>query len=383
MKKQILLLNISLLALIIVSCQSAKEDPKGAALPDIEKFQSQIEGEAISLYHLKNENGMEAAFTNFGARIVSLIVPDKDGGTRDVVLGFEKGSDYHNPEEPFFGPIVGPFANRIAKGKFQLEDTEFQLPINNGPNTLHGGPEGLHFEFWEVGNVSNNSIEFTCELPDGKDGFPGNRSLKVTYSLSPDNELVIDYWGTTDKKTILNLTNHAYFNLNGEGSGTILNHTLQIFADFFTPVDSTLIPTGEIKSVAGSPFDFTESKEIGSDIDLESEQLKYGKGYDHNFMLNDDDIRDGYRNACVLTGDKSGIRMEIQTKEPGLQFYSGNFMSDKVTLKNGKTDGFRTALCLEPQHFPDAPNQPGFPSTVLEEGKEYKTSSIYKFSIEE
>lgn len=364
------------------SCQQSTEKHDSISLPDMEEFRSEMDGKEITLYHLKNEQGMEAAFTNFGARIVSLIVPDKDGVLRDVVLGFNKGSDYHNSEEPFFGPIVGPSANRISQGKFQLDDEEYQLQINNEPNTLHGGFDGLHFQVWDTEVLSEDSIAFICKLPDGKEGFPGNRKLKVTYSLSPDNELVIDYWGTTDKKTILNLTNHAYFNLNGEGSGTILNHKLQIFADSFTPVNQTLIPTGEIKNVAGSPFDFTELKEIGLDIGLESEQLRYGKGYDHNFVLNDHSVKDGYRNACVLIGDKSGIRMEIQTQEPGLQFYSGNFMADKVTLKNGKTDSFRTALCLEPQHFPDAPNQPDFPSTVLEEGKEYKTSSIYKFSIE-
>ncbi|HLR00722.1 MAG TPA: aldose epimerase family protein [Sphingobacterium sp.] len=381
MKRQIILFSVSIVALMALSCQPKTEKRSGAVLPDIENFQSEVDGETVSLYHLKNGNGMEAAFTNFGARIVSLIVPDKEEKLRDVVLGFSKGSDYHNSEEPFFGPIVGPFGNRINKGKFQLDDKEYQLQINNEPNTLHGGFDGLHFQVWHANVLSEDSIEFTCELPDGKDGFPGNRKLKVIYSLTKDNSLVIDYEGTTDEKTILNLTNHAYFNLNGEGSGTILKHRLKIFADDFTPVDSTLIPTGEIASVENTPFDFTEFKEIGRDIEKKDEQLQIGKGYDHNFVMSGEQ-EDGYNRACELIGDESGIRMEILTKEPGLQFYSGNFMSDKVTLKNGATDSFRTALCLEPQHFPDSPNQSSFPSTVIEPGETYKTTSIYKFSTE-
>ncbi len=349
------------------------------SLPDSVQFKDTIKGEEISLYTLRNKNGMEVALTNFGARIVSLIVPDKDGVCRDVVLGFSKVSDYHNPKEPYFGPVVGPFGNRIAKGKFKLDGVTYTLPTNNGPNTLHGGFEGLHFQVWNGRYLSDKAVEFTCLLRDGQEGFPGNREIKVIYSLNDENELSIDYEGKTDKKTVLNLTNHAYFNLNGEGSGTILNHQLQIFADKFTPVDATLIPTGELKDVKGSPFDFTNLKEIGKDIGQDDEQLRFGKGYDHNFVLNETK-RGGYNYACQLIGDQSGIVMDVYTEEPGIQFYSGNFMSDKVTLKNGATDSFRTGLCLETQHFPDSPNQPSFPSTEVAPGQLYKTKTLYRFS---
>jgi len=385
MKKLTKLSFALLLSMSIVGCQQQTHKHKEAvqqavSLPDSVQFKDTIKGEEVSLFVLKNNKGMEAAFTNFGARIVSLIVPGKDGVNRDVVLGFGKASDYNNAQEPFFGPIVGPFGNRIAKGKFKLDGTEYTLPINNGVNTLHGGFEGLYFQVWKGRLLSDNAVEFTCQLPDGKEGFPGNRNFKVVYSLNDDNELAIDYEATTDKKTVLNLTNHAYFNLNGEGSGTILNHQLQIFADKFTPVDSTLIPTGELKDIKGSAFDFTALKEIGKDIEQDDEQLKFGKGYDHNFVLNGTKHGD-YNYACQLIGDKSGIVMDVYTQEPGLQFYSGNFMSDKVTLKNGATDSFRTGLCLETQHFPDAPNQPTFASTEVAPGQLYKTKSIYRFSV--
>ena len=363
--------------LVQVSCNQAATQSNGVAVPDSTTFAAEIHGKPVSLYHLKNENGMEVAFTNFGARIVSLIVPNKEGERYDVVLGFDKATDYNNPQEPYFGPVVGPFGNRIANGRFTLDGIEYELPTNNGPNTLHGGFEGLHFIVWDA-KPSANAVEFTCSLPDGKEGFPGNRNFKVVYTLTPQNELRIDYEATTDKKTVINLTNHAYFNLNGEGSGTILDHELQIFADKFTPVDSTLIPTGELREVAGTPFDFHQPKKIGNDIGADNEQLRYGKGYDHNWVLNNGKPGE-LALAAKLTGDKSGIVMEVLTQEPGLQFYSGNFMQEKVTLKSGAKDSFRTGLCLETQHFPDSPNQPQFPSTVLNPGETYRTSSVYRF----
>lgn len=352
---------------------------KNVSLPDSLQFATEINGEKISLYVLKNKNGMEVGLTNFGARIVSLIVANKNGSRRDVVLGFNKATAYNNAVEPYFGPIVGPFANRIAKGKFKLNGNTYVLPVNNGSNTLHGGLVGLHFKSWAVISSSRNQIEFMCTLKDGQEGFPGNRKLIVKYSLNDNNELIIDYWGKSDKTTVLNLTNHAYFNLNGEGSGTILDHQLQIHAENYTPVDSTLIPTGELKNVQGTAFNFLQPKKIGKDINQHDVQLKYGKGFDHNFVLNG--TKSGNLNyACRLIGDQSGIVMDIYTSEPGLQFYSGNFMSDKVTLKSGKRDSFRTGLCLEPQHFPDAPNQPSFPSTVVKPNQIYSSKTIYRFS---
>ncbi len=375
---------VILMTVIVGGCQQGTKTNKeeiqtAVSIPDPMQFKDTINGEEISLFTIKNEKGMEVALTNFGARVVSLIVPDKDGVNRDVVLGFNKAADYNNPGEAYFGPIVGPFGNRIANGKFSLDGVEYTLPQNNGPNTLHGGLEGLHFVVWKAQQLSDQAVEFTCLLPDGKEGFPGNREFKVVYSVNDENELTIAYEGKTDKKTVLNLTNHAYFNLNGEGGGTILNHQLQLFADKITPVDETLIPTGELKEVKGTAFDFTESKEIGRDIEQDDEQLKFGKGYDHNFVLSGTK-HNGYNYASRLIGDQSGIIMDIYTEEPGIQFYSGNFMADKVTLKNGATDSFRTGLCLEPQHFPDSPNQPSFPSTEVNPGEVYKTTSVYKFS---
>lgn len=378
-----LLLIVIVTNLVFTSCDGNSDTvdntKENAELPNASAFKSEINGKEANLYILENNNGMKAAFTNFGARVVAVIVPDRDGNARDVVLGFNKASDYNNPDEPYFGPVVGPFGNRIANGKFSLDGIEYRLPVNNGPNTLHGGIEGLHFQVWDA-TQTDDAVTFTLALADGQEGFPGNRTFKVTYSITPENELKMDYEATTDKKTVMNLTNHAYFNLNGEGSGTILHHTLQIFADEFTPVDSTLIPTGELKSVTGSPFDFTQPKEIGRDIDLDNEQLEFGKGYDHNFVLTGAETN-GMRHACKLTGDRSGIVMDVYTTEPGLQFYSGNFMSEKVTLSNGVKDSYRTGLCLETQHFPDSPNQPDFPSTVLNAGDTYRTTSVYKFSV--
>lgn len=347
---------------------------------DTAAFRGEIDGKQVALYVLKNSNGTQAYFTNFGARVVGLWVKDNTDGYRDVILGFSKASDYNNPREPYFGPIVGPFGNRIAKGKFKIADTVYNLSINNGVNTLHGGFKGLHFANWDLIRSSDSELTFGYMHPDGEDGFPGNIKIEVTYSLNDSDELGIAYKAVTDKKTIINLTNHAYFNLNGEGSGSILNHGLQLFADRYTPVDSTLIPTGKIEGVKETPFDFSQLKLIGQDIDIPHQQLTYGKGYDHNFVLRQD-MEGEYFKAARVEGDKSGIVMEILTKEPGIQFYSGNFMNKRVVLKNGVKDAFRTGFCLEPQHFPDSPNQVGFPSTFLSPGEEYNSKSIYRFTV--
>lgn len=351
------------------------------AVPDRRGFQDTIDGKPTDLYILKNSRGMTLAITNYGGRFVSLLVPDKEGKMRDVVVGFKTVDEFVNSTEPYFGATIGRFGNRIAKGKFTLDGKEYTLFTNNGPNTLHGGKKGFQAVVWNARHLNDSTLELTYLSKDGEEGFPGNLNVKVTYGLTGNNEVTMNYEATTDKKTIVNLTNHAFFNLNGEGSGTINNHVLQINADQYTPVDSTLIPTGKLEAVAGTPFDFTKPTAIGSRIDtVNNVQLKYGKGYDHNFVL-----RGGKSNnmkqAATVVGDQSGIVMEVYTQEPGLQFYGGNFMQSKNTFKGGSKDDFRTAFCLETQHFPDSPNQPSFPSTVLNPGQTYKTASIYKFSV--
>lgn len=375
------------LSATLIACRSSSNSGNSAlnadslqqTIPDSVQFSSKIDNQQVNLYTLHNKKGMRVLLTNFGARIVAAYVPGKDGKLTDVVLGFSKATDYNNPEEPYFGTIVGPFGNRIAKGTFTLNGKTYKLPTNNGPNTLHGGFKGVHFAVW-AGKQDGNTVTFTYTLPDGNEGFPGNIEMKVAYSLDENDQLHVDYYATSDKETVINLANHAYFNLNGEGSGSILHHQLQLFADRYTPVDSTLIPTGELAAVKDTPFDFTKGKAIGKDIGAANVQLSYGKGFDHNFVLRGTKVN-GLNHAARLTGDQSGIVMDIYTDEPGIQFYSGNFMAEHVTLKNGAKDSFRTGLCLEPQHFPDSPNQPKFPSTVLKPGQKYHTRSIYAFSI--
>jgi aldose 1-epimerase len=328
------------------------------------------------LLTIKNSNNVQAVFTSESARIISLQVPDKDGKPTGVVIGFNNAADYNTSTEPYFGATIGRYGNRIAKGKFTVEGKEYQVSVNNGPNTLHGGKNGFQNQKWSASQPDDRTIVFTLTSKDGEEGFPGNLNTTVAYTLTDSNELRMEYSATTDKPTVVNLTNHAFFNLNGEGAGTIDGHILQIDADKYTPVDSTLIPTGKLASVKGTPFDFTKPVAIGKRINENNEQIKFGKGYDHNYVLNGS----GYRKVATVTGDKSGIIMDVYTEEPGLQFYSGNFMESKNKLRSGN-DYFRTAFCLETQHFPDSPNQPSFPSTVLKPGEKYHTVSAYKFSV--
>jgi aldose 1-epimerase len=332
------------------------------------------------MYVLKNKHNVRACFTNYGARLTGLWLPDKNGRIIDVVAGFDSDQAYINSTERYFGATIGRFANRVANGKFTLDGKQYCLPINNPPNTLHGGNMGFSEVTWDAVMPDEHTVQFTRLSEDMEQGFPGNLQIKVTYTLTDDNVLQMDYAATTDKKTVINLTNHAFFNLNGEGSGTIANHTLQINADFYTPIDANLIPTGKIEPVAGTPFDFREAKKIGSRIDQEHEQLHNGKGYDHNWVLNADKSSEMFLAATAI-GDRSGIVLEVFTQEPGLQFYSGNFMQSQNIFKSGAKDDFRTAFCLETQHFPDSPNQPSFPSTVLEPDQQYRTRSAYKFSV--
>jgi aldose 1-epimerase len=354
----------------------------GAALPDANLFKDSMESKMTALYILKNKNNASVAITNYGARVVSLLVPDKNGTLTDVALGYDSIGKYIHQPETYFGAIVGRYGNRIAKGKFKLNGKEYKLATNNGANHLHGGLKGFGAHVWDAKKLNDSTLELTYLSQDQEEGYPGNLQAKVTYTLSGDsaNSLKIDYEATTDKATVLNLTNHTYFNLNGQGSGTINNHLLFLNADRYTPVDSTLIPTGKLEPVAGTPFDFLQPAAIGSRIDANNEQLKFGKGYDHNFVLNANKGA-GLNLAATVQGDQSGIFMEVLTMEPGIQFYGGNFMNGGNPLKGGKKDDHRTAFCLETQHYPDSPNEPSFPSTELKPGGKYKTSTEYRFTV--
>jgi len=296
------------------------------------------------------------------------------------VVGMNSAKGFKTSTEPYFGATIGRVGNRIGKGKFTLEGKQYQVPLNNGKNALHGGVKGFQDVVWNAEKTNENTLVFTYVSPDGEQGFPGNLSVKVTYTITDDNSVKMEYEATTDKTTIVNLTNHAFFNLNGEGSGTILNHELQIYANEFTPVDEGLIPSGELKAVKNTPFDFTSKHTIGERIETKDEQLKFGKGYDHNYIL-DGTKKKGLNHAATICGDKSGITLDIFTQEPGLQFYSGNFMQSKNTFKSGAKDDFRTAFALETQHFPDAPNQPKFAPIILKVGEKYHTVSYYQFSV--
>ena len=319
-----------------------------------------------NVYTLRNESGFEVSIMNYGGAITSLKTPDRNGHLADIVLGFETIDEYvSNPR--YFGALIGRHANRIAGGKFSLNGIDYQLPQNNGANHLHGGFRGFDKRDWTV-REDGNVLHLTYFSKDGEEGYPGNLSAFVDYTLL-DNELRVDYRATTDRDTIVNLTNHSYFNLRGKD--TILDHELTLNADHFTPVSEDLIPTGEIKSVAGTPMDFRKGKAIGSDI------TDVTGGYDHNFVLNDWDGT--LRSAARLYDEATGRVLEIMTTEPGMQFYSGNFLDGSFTGKNGFLYEKYTGLCLEPQHFPDAPNHPNFPSTVLRAGKEYKHTSVYRF----
>jgi len=355
---------------------TAPDTVKQVALPPKTAFEKTIDNKKTDLFILKNKNGAQAAITNYGGRLVSLLVPDTAGKMTDVVAGFESVEGFQKSTEPYFGATIGRYGNRIAKGHFTLEGKQYKLYLNNKQNTLHGGKKGFQDVVWDAKQLNDTTLELTYLSKDMEENFPGNLKVKVTYALTADNGLKINYEATTDKTTIVNLTNHAFFNLNGAGSGTILNHIVQIDADRYTPVDSTLIPTGKIGPVAGTPFDFRKATAIGARINAPDEQLKFGGGYDHNYVLNKHTLA---VKVASVKGDKSGIMMEVYTEEPGLQFYSGNFMQSKNSMKNGKKDDYRTAFAMETQHFPDSPNQPQFPSTVLKPGQTYKTQSIYRF----
>lgn len=360
------------------STQTSQTAMTTVQLPDPSGFDKEIDGKKTALYVLKNKD-IQVAITNYGGRIVGLIVPDKNGKPTDVVIGFNGVNDYQQANEVFYGPLIGRYGNRIAKGQFTLNGKAYKLATNNGVNHLHGGPTGFHTRVWDAKQIDDKTLELSYVSKDGEEGYPGNLTVKVIYSLTDNNGLQIDYTATTDQDTPVNLTNHAFFNLNGEGSGTVNNHLLMLNADRYSPVDSTLIPTGEPASVAGTPFDFRKPTAIGAHIEEANEQLKNGGGYDHNFVLNKKGT--GMTKAAEVVGDQSGIKMEVLTTEPAIQFYGGNFMKGNDTGKYGKAFGYREAFCLETQHYPDSPNHSTYPNTILKPGQTYRQTSVYQFSV--
>jgi aldose 1-epimerase len=341
-----------------------------------EPYGKMPDGMAVDIYTLTNEKGMQARIITYGGALVSLTAPDKDGRYGDILMAMDD-LDGMRKQDNFFGALIGRYGNRIGKAQFVLDGQTYKPPANNGPNTLHGGPEGFDKKVWAAKQgptTDGPSLELTYTSKDGEMGFPGTLNAKVVYTLTQNNALRIDYTATTDKPTVVNLTNHAYFNLAGEGD--ILAHEVMINADRFTPVDEGLIPTGEMKPVKGTPFDFTSATAIGARINQDDQQLKYGKGYDHNWVLNKTD--DSMTKAAEVRDPKSGRVMEVWTTEPGLQFYTGNFLDGKFKGK-GRTFNLRNAFCMETQHYPDSPNKPSFPSTRLNPGQTYHTTSEYRF----
>lgn len=344
-----------------------------------EAFGKTADGKPVELYTLTNANGIEVRAITYGAIITSLKVPDRSGRVADVVLGFDTLDGYIK-DHPYFGAIIGRYANRIAKGRFTLEGRTYTLATNNGPNHLHGGNKGFDKAVWNAAPVPGQSaVAFTRISPDGEEGYPGSLTVRVTYTLTDKNELAVDYHATTDKATPVNLSHHSYFNLAGDGAGDILGHELMIDADRYTPVDTALIPTGAIAPVQGTPFDFRKPTVIGARIDQPNEQLKNGKGYDHNWVLTRRGA--GLQPAARLTDPASGRTLDIATTEPGMQFYSGNFLDGTLTGKAGHVYKHRAGLCLETQHFPDSPNQPKFPSTILKPGEEYRSKTVFTFGV--
>lgn len=367
-------------AVLLAACapKSGSEGLTKSGL-DPSKFETTVDGKAVKLYVLKNKAGMEVCATNYGGRIVSVMVPDRNNQWRDVVLGHDSIADYIHIDGNF-GALIGRYGNRINQGRFTLDGVEYQLPQNNYGHCLHGGPKGFHHSVWNATQPNDTTLELTLHSPDGEAGFPGNLDVKVVYTLTSDNALCLQYTGTTDKPTVVNLTNHSYFNLSGNAANDVLNDTVQFDADAFTPIDSTFMTWGEIRPVEGTPFDFRAGKTVGQDIEADDEQLKNGLGYDHNMVLNTGG--DLSKVACRISDPTNGIVLRVYTTEPGIQFYTGNFLDGKVKGKGGIAYPRRGAICVETQHYPDSPNQPNYPSVVLRPGETYSSTCIYKFSVE-
>lgn len=377
MKKLLLQMGIGLA--VLTSCTNTQESLTLSGL-NPKKFQTMINGDSVQLYTLKNDKGMEVCITNFGGRIVSVMVPDKTGDMKDVVLGFDSIVDYINVPSDF-GASIGRYANRIKQGQFILDGDTIHLPQNNFGHCLHGGPKGWQYQVYKANLLNDSTLELTRFSPDGDSNFPGNVTATVTYQLTDDNAIDIKYAATTDKKTIINMTNHSYFNLSGNPANAATDHILYVNADSYTPVDSTFMTTGEIVTVKNTPMDFNTPKTIGQDIDkFDFVQLKNGNGFDHNWVLNT--AGDISKVAARLNSPVSGITLEVFTSEPGIQVYTGNFLDGTVTGKKGIVYNQRASVCLETQHYPDSPNKTEWPSVVLEPGQTYNSECIYKFSVE-
>jgi aldose 1-epimerase len=371
------ILSTTLGAAALLGCATAH---KPAGQLSSQSFGQTKDGTPVDLFTLRNAQGVEARICNYGGIVVSLKVPDRHGRLGDVVLGYDKLDDYIK-NNPFFGAMVGRYGNRIAKGKFTLDGKEYTLAVNNGPNALHGGLKGFDKVVWEpkvLMTPEGPALQLRYLSKDGEEGYPGNLSVTAVYTLTSDNALKLEYTATTDKDTIVNLTQHSYFNLAGKGD--ILNHVVMMPADRFTPVDSTLIPTGELRPVDGTPFDFRKPTAIGARINQDDEQLKFGNGYDHNFVFTK---TPGQLTLMARVSEPTtGRVLEVLSTEPGLQFYTGNFLDGKITGKGGWVYQFRNAFCMEAQHFPDSPNKPNFPSVVLKPGQVYKNTIIFRFSVQ-
>ena len=368
--------SVVLLSFLFVFCNNKMNNYQ---VLDKTNFQTSIGGQKTDLFLLENEN-LKVFITNYGARIVSLIVLDRFEKPLDVVLGFKSIDDYLKANEPYHGATIGRYANRISKGIFSLDGKKYNLPINNGVNHLHGGPNGFHNKIWSIVSFDKEKIIMSLNSEDGEMGYPGKLDVELTYQIV-DNQLEIYYKATTDKKTPINLTNHSFFNLAGEGSGTINNHILKLNSDYFSPVDSNLIPTGEKRAVDGSPFDFRRPKAIGTDINSSDDQIVYGGGYDHNFILNKQH-QDSLSRAATVFEPNRGVKMEIFTTEPGIQFYGGNFMDGSDIGKYEKKFLYRESFALETQHYPDSPNNQSFPNVFLLPTEIYKSISVYKFTAD-
>lgn len=371
-----------MISLLLLSCSGNPErqssDPNLPVKPA--DFQTELNGKKTDLFVLHNENGIKVAITNYGGRIVSWMAPDRNGNFDDVVLGFDSIEGYLNANAVYHGALIGRYGNRIADGRFRLDGREYSLATNNGPNHLHGGPGGFHNVVWEAKKLDDRHLRLEYYSEDGEEGYPGNLQVQVLYVLTDSNELKIDYTAATDRPTVVNLTNHAYYNLGGTATGTINDHLLTIKADSYTPVDSTLIPTGETAPVENTPLDFREPIPIGERVDADHVQLEHGNGYDHNFVLNKQE--EGTLTLAARVVDPVSKRqLEIMTTEPGIQFYGGNFMDGSDIGKKGEPYEFRTAFALEPQHYPDSPNRPSFPSAVLRPDEIYHTLSIYRLGV--
>lgn len=378
MNKQFLLAGIA--ALMLASCNQKPDTKLTLSGLNPADFQTTVNDSQTGLYALKNKAGMEVCITNFGGRIVSVMVPDKNGTMQDVVLGFDSIADYINiPSD--FGASIGRYANRINQGRIVLNGNTIQLPQNNFGHCLHGGPKGWQYQVFDAKQIDETSLELTRFSPDGDENFPGNVTAKVLFKLTEDNAIDIKYSATTDKTTIINMTNHSYFNLSGNPAQAATDHILYVNADTYTPVDNTFMTTGEIAPVKDTPMDFTTPKAVGQDIaNFDFDQLKNGNGYDHNWILNTQG--DITRIAAKLTSPVSGITLEVYTNEPGIQVYTGNFLDGTVKGKKGTVYNQRASVCLETQHYPDSPNKPEWPSVVLEPGQTYNSECIFKFSVE-